>query len=124
MPTQRSIVVFAATAVLSLPCATAAFAHAHLVRAVPAVGGTVHDAPSEVTLRFSEKLEPKFSSIVVRDSAGKQVDKGDAAVDKADRMLIRVPLPPLEPGVYKVEWKAVSTDTHKVSGDFTFKVGD
>jgi methionine-rich copper-binding protein CopC len=121
---QSSIIALAAYAALSVSGTTAALAHAHLVRAVPAVGGTVHDAPSEVTLRFSEKLEPKFSSIVVRDSAGKQVDKGDAAVDKADRMVIRVPLPHLDPGVYKVEWKAVSADTHKVSGDFTFKVGD
>ena len=124
MSTQRSIIAFAASAFLSVTGATAALAHAHLVRAVPAAGGTLHDAPNEVTLRFSEKLEPKFSSVVVRDSTGKQVDKGDATVDKADRMVIRVLLQPLEPGVYKVEWKAVSADTHKVSGDFTFKVGE
>ncbi len=102
----------------------AAFAHAHLVRATPAAGGTVQAAPSEVTLRFSEKLEPKFSSVLVRDLAGKQVDKGDATVDKADRMVIRVLLPQLEPGVYTVEWRAVSADTHKVNGNFTFKVGE
>ena len=124
MSTQRPIIVLAASAVLVLSGTIAAFAHAHLVKATPAAGGTVPAAPSEVTLRFSEKLEPKFSSVVVRDSAGKQVDKGDAAVDKADRMVIRVLLPPLEPGVYKVEWKAVSADTHKINGDFTFKVGE
>jgi methionine-rich copper-binding protein CopC len=123
MSTQRTITVLAASAVLVLSGTMAAFAHAHLVRATPAVGSTVQAAPGEVALRFSEKLESKFSSVVVRDSAGKQVDKGDAAVDKADRMVIRVLLPPLEPGVYKVEWKAVSADTHKVNGDFTFKVG-
>jgi methionine-rich copper-binding protein CopC len=121
---QSSIIALAAAAALSLAGATAALAHAHLVRAVPAAGGTVHDAPNEVTLRFSEKLEPKFSSVIVRDSTGKQVDKGDAAVDKADRMVIRVLLPPLQPGVYKVEWKAMSADTHKINGDFTFKVGE
>jgi methionine-rich copper-binding protein CopC len=115
---------FVASALLSLASVTAAFAHAHLVRAVPAAGGTVHDAPNEVTLRFSEKLESKFSSVVVRDSAGKQIDKGDGAVDKGDRAVIRVSLPSLEAGVYKVEWKAMSADTHKISGDFTFKVGE
>jgi hypothetical protein len=36
----------------------------------------------EALVAGSEKLEPKFSSVVVRDSAGKQVDKGDATVDK------------------------------------------
>jgi len=124
MSSQRTTVVFVASAILMLFGAVAALAHAHLVRATPAVGGTVHTPPSEITLRFSEKLEPKFSSVVVRDSAGQQVDKGDATVDKADRTVMRVLLQPLEPGVYKVEWRAVSADTHKVNGDFTFKVGE
>ena len=80
--------------------------------------------PSEVTIRFNEKLEPAFGSVVVRDSEGKQVDKGDGAVDKKDRLVLRVSLPPLMPGTYKVEWRAVGTDTHKVNGDFTFTVGE
>ena len=79
---------------------------------------------SEVTIRFNEKLEPAFGSVVVRDSEGKQVDKGDGAVDKKDRLVLRVSLPPLMPGTYKVEWRAVGTDTHKVNGDFTFTVGE
>jgi methionine-rich copper-binding protein CopC len=124
MSTRRTTIVLAASAALVLSGAVAAFAHAHLVRATPAAGGTVNAAPSEVTLRFSEKLEPKFSSVVVRDAAGKQVDKGESTVDKADRMVIRVVVPPLEPGVYKVEWRAVSADTHKIDGNFTFKVGE
>jgi methionine-rich copper-binding protein CopC len=124
MSTRRTTIVLAASAALVLSGAVAAFAHAHLVRAATAAGGTVNAAPSEVTLRFSEKLEPKFSSVVVRDAAGKQVDKGESTVDKADRMVIRVLLPPLEPGVYKVEWRAVSADTHKIDGNFTFKVGE
>jgi copper resistance protein C len=124
MSTRRTMTVLASSAALFLSGTMAAFAHAHLVRATPAAGGTVQAAPGEVTLRFSEKLEPKFSSVLVRDSAGKQVDKGDATVDKADRMVIRVPLPQLEPGVYTVEWRAVSADTHKVNGNFTFKVGE
>ena len=82
-------------------------------------------APSEVTLRFNEKLERAFSSVVVRDAAGKQVDKGDGAVDKGDRTLMRVQLQqPVAPGVHKVEWKVMSADTHKVDGNFTFKVGE
>jgi copper resistance protein C len=125
MSNHRTITVLAAAAALVLSGAVAALAHAHLVRATPAVGGTVHTPPSEVTLRFNEKLEAAFSSVVVRDQTGKQVDKGDGAVDKSDRTLIRVPLQqPLGPGVYKVEWKAMSADTHKIDGNFTFKVGE
>jgi methionine-rich copper-binding protein CopC len=121
---QRKANVLVASTVVFLGGTAAALAHAHLVRAVPAAGGNVSTAPSEVTLRFNERLEPKFSSVVVRDAAGKQVDKGDGTVDKADRMVIRVSLTALERGVYKVEWRAVSADTHKVNGDFTFKVGE
>jgi methionine-rich copper-binding protein CopC len=125
MSIQRTTIVLASSAALFLAGAVAAVAHAHLVRATPAVGGTVHTPPSEVTLRFSEKLEAAFSSIVVRDSTGKQVDKADGTVDKGDRTLMRVMLQqPLAPGVYKVEWKAMSADTHKIDGDFTFKVGE
>jgi copper resistance protein C len=112
-----------ATAALLL-YATAALAHAHLVRAAPAEGATVKEAPTEVTLKFNERLEPSFSAAVIRDAAGKQVDKADAHVDKADRTTVRVSLPPLEPGVYTVEWRVMSADTHKVNGNFTFRVGE
>ena len=122
MTIQRTIFVIAACAVLALASVTA-FAHPRVVSATPAVGGTVKTAPSEVTIRFNEKLEPAFSSVTIRDSTGKQVDKGNPQVDKADHRIIRVSLPSLAPGAYKVEWRAVAADTHKVEGDFTFRIG-
>jgi methionine-rich copper-binding protein CopC len=60
-----------------LAAAAAAHAHAHLDRASPAAGATLAVAPTEVTLHFTQQLEPKFSTIVVRDAADNQVDKGD-----------------------------------------------
>jgi methionine-rich copper-binding protein CopC len=122
MAIQRTIFVITACTALVLSGVTA-FAHPRVVSATPAVGGTAKTAPSEVTIRFNEKLEPAFSSVVIRDSAGKQVDKGDAQVDKADHRIMRVSVPTLTPGVYKVEWRAVTADTHKVEGDFTFRIG-
>jgi methionine-rich copper-binding protein CopC len=121
MTIQRTMIIIAASAALSL---SGAFAHAHLVRSTPAEGGAVKTAPSEVTLKFNERLEPAFSSAIIRDAAGKQVDKADAHVDKSDRTVVRVSLPPLDPGVYTVEWRAMSSDTHKVNGNFTFRVGE
>jgi len=122
--TQHTVITILASAALSLSGVVAAFAHAHLVRATPAEGAVVKSAPNEVTLKFNERLEPSFSSSVIRDSAGKQVDKADAHVDKADRTVVRVSLPPLNPGVYTVEWRAMSSDTHKISGNFTFRIGE
>ena len=49
---------------------TAAFAHAQLQKATPAVGGTVNASPTEIRLKFSEGLEPRFSSIVLATQAG------------------------------------------------------
>jgi methionine-rich copper-binding protein CopC len=123
MAIQRKLILLTACAALVLAHAVVAFAHAHLVRAVPAAGGTVQAAPSEVTLHFSEKLEAAFSSVLVRNSAGKRVDKADGRVDKTDRTVMRVSLQPLTPGIYKVEWRVVTADTHKINGDFTFRVG-
>jgi len=124
MTLGRPILGIAAAAAITLVPATGAFAHAHLVRATPAAGGTVREVPTEVLLRFNEKIESAFSSVVVRDSTGKQIDKNDAQVDKADRLQMRVSLPPLSPGTYKVEWRVMSADTHKVNGNFTFVVGE
>jgi len=121
--TRHTGIAALAAAALSL-MTSAAFAHAHLVRAVPAAGGTVTEAPAEVVLSFSEKLEPAFSSAVVRDAAGKALDAVAARVDKADRTVVRVSVPPLAPGAYTVEWRVMSADTHRVNGSFNFRVGE
>jgi copper resistance protein C len=124
MSNQRPVIVAVASAVLSLSGAGAAFAHAQLSKAVPAVGGAVAAAPSEVTLNFSEKLEASFSTVVIRDAVGKRVNKADSQVDKADRTIMRVSVDPLTPGIYIVEWKALTADTHKTEGAYIFRVGE
>jgi methionine-rich copper-binding protein CopC len=108
---------------LSLAVVVAAHAHARLDRAIPPAGATVAATPGEVTLHFTEKLEPKFSAVVVRDAAGKQVDKGDSSVDEKDAQTLRVTLPVLAAGRYKVEWRITSVDTHSSRGEYSFRVG-
>ena len=106
----------------ALAAAPYAIAHAFLDHASPRVGSTVRGAPPAVKLWFTEELEPAFSTIRVLDKNGKPVDRGDAHVDKSDRTLLEVALPPLEPGTYRVRWRVVSVDTHVTEGDFTFGV--
>ena len=105
-------------AVLAL-LAQPAVAHAFLDHAAPRVGETVHGAPAEVRLRFTEELEPAFSTLRVVDKDGKQVDRKDKAVDST---VMRVSVPQLPPGTYRVQWRALSVDTHVTEGDFTFTV--
>jgi len=105
----------------SLLFSTTAFAHAHLDHASPAPGSTVTQAPKEVVLTFTEMLEPKFSSIEVRDAKGTVVQAGKAHGGGATEL--RVALKPLPPGTYKVIWRVLSVDTHRTNGSFTFRVG-
>jgi methionine-rich copper-binding protein CopC len=112
------VAILAVAAVLPPP----ASAHAFLDRAVPAVGSAVHLPPTEVRLWFTQKLEPAFSSVSVLDRNGSPVDRGDARVDAADATLLRVSLPALAPGAYRVKWRVLSVDSHVTEGDFTFDV--
>jgi len=106
----------------ALGCSPAAWAHAFLDHARPAVGSTVPSSPAEVRLWFTQELEPAFSTARVEDAAGKRVDNKDGAIDAGDPTLLRVTLPKLEPGRYRVTWRVLSTDTHVTEGDFTFDV--
>jgi hypothetical protein len=97
----------------------AAHAHAFLDHANPRVGSTVRSAPSEVTLWFTQQLEPSFSSAQVRDASGARVDQGA----HASGMELHVPVKSLPPGTYKVRWRVLSVDTHTTEGSFSFRVG-
>ena len=97
-------------------------AHAFLKDAQPGVGGTVQQSPNEVRIRFTENIEPAFSSIQVFDASGKEVDKRDVHLDRLDRALLHVSLPRLGAGTYKVVWRVVSVDTHVTNGSFTFRI--
>ena len=97
-------------------------AHAFLKDAIPGVGSRVQTSPNEVRIRFTENVEPAFSSIQVFNAFGKEVDKRDVHLDRTDHVLLHVSLPSLEAGIYKVVWRVVSVDTHVTSGNFTFRV--
>ncbi len=96
-----------------------AYAHAHLTRAEPRAGSTVAPAPQQVSLWFTEGLESTFSAVEVLDASGARVDQGEAAIDGS---MMRISLKPLPPGTYKVNWRALSVDTHKTDGSFSFQV--
>lgn len=110
--------LFAVIALLYL--ATEVQAHATLDRAEPRVGNTVATAPHEVTLWFTQKLEPAFSSITVSNAAGERVDSGKTRVSGSQ---MSVTLRAGGPGTYRVNWRVLSVDTHTTEGNFTFLVG-
>lgn len=110
--------VMAAIATLGL--AGAAEAHAHLVASTPAANAS-GAAPSQIELKFSEAPLTKFSGISVSNAAGRSVPA--MAMKGADaKTLTFMPTSPFKPGVYSVKWHAVTPDTHRTEGGFTFTV--
>jgi methionine-rich copper-binding protein CopC len=97
-----------------------ASAHAMLDHAEPRVGNKVATAPHEVTLWFTQKLEPAFSTLTVTDPAGKRVDTGKARINGSQ---MSVALRPGGSGTYHVTWHVLSVDAHTTDGSFTFQVG-
>lgn len=100
-----------------------AWAHAFLDRASPAVGSSVPAAPTVVNLRFTQNLEPAFSTVTVTDKAGQRVDLDNVQVPQGQPTQLQVGLKQLPPGTYTVQWHVVSVDTHTTDGHFTFDVG-
>ena len=96
--------------------------HAVLQRAEPPVESKLGRAPEEVKLYFSERLEPAYSSVRVLNDREAQVDRRDSRIDRANPALLRVTLPPLPPGTYKVVWRVLSIDADVTEGAFTFRI--
>jgi methionine-rich copper-binding protein CopC len=105
---------------LLLLAAGEAAAHAFLDHAEPRVGNKVATAPREVTLWFTQKLEPAFSTITVTNPAGQRVDTGKTRVSGSQ---MSISLRSGGAGTYRVNWRVLSVDTHTTDGNFSFQVG-
>ncbi|MFI7211630.1 copper resistance protein CopC [Micromonospora maritima] len=109
------------TALLLVPAAPAA-AHNSLQSATPAQDARMSTAPTSVTLRFLQRLDPQFTTIVLSDAARRKVPTGAPAVDgTAGSVTVDEPL---ANGTYTVAYRVVSADGHPVQGSYRFTVAD
>ena len=104
----------------ALAVAEPVFAHAKLTAAEPAANATVA-APREIVLRFNEKMVGGFSGLELTSAGGEKVAV-KTSLGKDGMSMIGVPARPLAKGVYKVAWHAVTADSHRMQGDFSFTV--
>ncbi|HSU04739.1 MAG TPA: copper resistance protein CopC [Acetobacteraceae bacterium] len=108
---------------ITLLAPTFAFAHAVLMRSDPPVGGSVATSPPALTITFSERVEPQFTTVKVLDPGNNPVAIGELRPTGADGKTVAASLPKLAPGKYSVVYNATSVDTHKTKGRYTFTVG-
>jgi copper resistance protein C len=117
---MKHVLIASTLTALAFLSGSPAFAHAFLDHASPPVGGTVATAPRELTLSFTQKLEPAFSTVQVTGPNGAQLDQGKARISGNT---MRVSIKSAGPGAYHVHWHALSVDTHTTQGNYTFHVG-
>ena len=80
-------------------------------------------SPKQIRILFNEVVIPQFSGVDLKDQAGKTVATGKSQTDPDNKKLLVVPVKEqLAPGDYRVEWHAVSDDTHRIKGNYTFSV--
>lgn len=110
------VVVAAITAALG--GATAASAHDSLVSSSPAEGDTVA-ALSDVRLDFSANLlgTDGGNIVIVVGPDGRHYESACAELAGP---ILTLPVELGDPGAYSVEWRAVSSDGHPVSGVIPF----
>lgn len=123
-----SFIAKTAATVAAMAFATAAFAHPKLLSSTPEDNSTV-SAPEKIELHFSENLSKQFSgaSLMMTSMPGMNHAspmKMAAKVSGSDdpKTMVITPSQPLTPGVYSIEWRAVSSDTHPITGKITFTV--
>ena len=122
MAAARLKKVFNTAALLALMAsASAAFAHAHLESSTPAAGSTVASA-DELRLVFTEGVEQAFTKVVISHDQTPVAVSSLKTEPGNQKVLIVTPAQPLPAGTDQVKWNAVSVDTHKSAGDYSFTV--
>ena len=114
----RLLPVVAIAASLSLPSIAAA--HARLVSSTPAAGSTVA-SPRAISLTFSEKMAPAFSTFEVVNAAGVKTPVR-TTVSEDGKTLSAPVARPLAAGAYVINWRLASSDGHRMTGSYTFTV--
>src|SRR5262249_3732177 len=120
---RRRLAIAAVALLGGLVVSAAAWARAALLRTSPSASVPVNTPPSQVSLTYSEAVEPRFAIVSVTDAAGRQQTAGPPHRSAQNPNELDVPLKPLAEGWYLVFWRVISADGHPVRGAFTFAVG-
>jgi copper resistance protein C len=119
---RKKTSITAVTMIAASLCGSVAYAHPELRSAEPAAGAATL-SPKQIKITFNESVIPQFSGVEVKDQNGKVIATGKATTDPTNIKQLVVPVQEqLPPGEYKVEWHAVSDDTHRVKGSYSFTV--
>jgi copper transport protein len=119
---KGAVALVVAFAALAAPAS--AFAHAALLHTVPQASVTVNHPPKQVSMTFSEAVEPRFATVSVTDPQANQQTSGAPRRSATDPDTLVTPLKTnMAQGWYLVYWRVISADGHPVKGAFLFSIG-
>lgn len=100
-----------------------ASAHAFLERSEPSANRVLPEAPVEVSLLFTEPLEPEFSRAELYDASGTLIPTEPSRIGDRNQIILTLPTD-LPNGTYTVQWNNVSaSDGHPQRGFVPFTIG-
>jgi methionine-rich copper-binding protein CopC len=95
--------------------------HLSLVDSAPKKDETVTAAPQTVQLRFSERVEPRLTTVTLVGADSAAVPLGRVAQAGDNPAAISVPVTgTLRPGTWEVRWRTTARDGHVVRGSYRF----
>ncbi|WP_345802292.1 copper resistance CopC family protein [Microbacterium sp. AZCO] len=117
----NALAALALAAAAVFATAVPASAHDELLSSDPAADSSVDALPAQLTLTFSGLIstEPGANEVAVTDAAGASLVEGTPTVSDT---VITQKLAGEASGVVTVLWKAVSSDGHPISGQYSFTV--
>lgn len=101
-----------------------AHAHLKLESSKPAQGDTVRTSLSEISIVFTQAVDPRYTTVSLVDEAGQEITLGTlvpVGEGKTYEFIYRM-THPLVSGAFVVRWKTAGTDGHVVTGSFDFVV--
>lgn len=96
-------------------------AHAYVSESSPFQDEELANSPSQIKLKFTEKIDTKLSSISLVNSKDSSSIVGELS-SSGDSTLV-LTIPKLDKGIYKVSWQVLSLDSHTTEGSYRFAVG-
>lgn len=98
-------------------------AHGYLLRSIPEDRAVLERVPARLQYWFSEGLEPRFTSLTLRDQKGNTVATGEVSPENNSLLAARLPRN-LPDGAYIVDMRiAFASDGHVIAQSLVFFVG-
>ncbi len=95
-------------------------AHGVLLESSPTHGSVLRASPDRVVLHFNAILEPSITQVNFVDLQEVLTPLGVTNASTMNSVVAKIP--PLQPGVYNVQYKVLATDGHVTEGSIRFTI--